>query len=217
MAIKKTYHHYTVRMCCVIIMKLLLVLVGSFPRLIHGQKKLHCSILMRIACRFAKKGSNAYRLNNENGKITSPHISKLVVDITDTSPLTEKVEEGHSSHLTPIRGKFQLVGANFLFHCLHGSNLYDKVDAFRNCTSLLDPKDGVFFGSTILGKELLDNKNIAGETAICVLRVFNDVGVFGNFGDSLEDLDGLLRDIFYDVDVQRVGYCGVWTARYPKV
>mmetsp|Transcript_26960 Transcript_26960/g.38666 ORF Transcript_26960/g.38666 Transcript_26960/m.38666 type:complete len:140 (+) Transcript_26960:121-540(+) len=139
------------------------------------------------------------------------------MDITDTSPLTEKVKEGHSSPLTPIRGKFQSVGANFLFHCLHWSNLYDKVDAFRNCASLLDPKDGVFFGSTILGKEMLDDDNNAGETAMRVLRVFNDVGVFGNLGDSLEDLDGALRDIFDNVDVQLVGYCGVWTARHPKV
>ena len=160
---------------------------------------------------------NVYSLKHEDGKITPPDISKLVADITDTSPLTEKVKEGHSSHLAPIRGKFHSVGANFLFHCLHGSNLYDKVDAFRNYASLLDPKDGVFFGSTILGKEMLDDDNNVGETAMHVLRVFNDMGVFGNLGDSLEDLDGILRDIFDVVDVQRVGYCGVWTARHPKV
>lgn len=165
---------------------------------------------------------NAYhRTNNEDENVTPPDISKLVVDIMEPPPSPGEDKDHNvkdqSSNLMPIRGKFQSVGVNFLFHCLHGSNLHEKADAFRNCASLLDPEDGVFFGSTILGKEMLDDENNAGETAMSVLRVFNDVGVFGNLGDSLEDLDGILRDIFDDVDVRRVGYCGVWTARHPKV
>ena len=134
-----------------------------------------------------------------------------------------------------MNGIFQSVAANFLFHCLRGSNLYDKRNAFRNCASLLDPRDGVFFGSTILGKEMLDDDQDnttatttttttavggGGEmttTAMRILRDFNNVGVFDNLGDSFQDLQDILRTIFEDVEVQRVGYCGVWTARHPKI
>jgi hypothetical protein len=157
--------------------------------------------------------------DHHDGKcnIAKPEVSKLVVDITEPLPPPPGEDAGNYSQLTPIRGRFQSVGVNFLFHCLHGSNLHDKVDSFRNCASLLDPEDGVFFGSTILGKEMLDDEDNAGETSIRTLRALNSIGVFGNLGDSLIDLDRILRDIFDDVDVRRVGYCGVWKAKHPRV
>ncbi|KAL3769887.1 hypothetical protein ACHAWU_007093 [Discostella pseudostelligera] len=165
-----------------------------------------------------------HQLNDTPDNVASvPDVSKLLVDImmspqTNNDPMKGGDDGVHilQSPLTPIRGKFQSVGVNFLFHCLHGSNLYDKMHAFHNCASLLDPQDGVFFGSTILGKEMLDDEPNAGETAMHVLRAFNDMGVFGNLGDSFQDLEDILTVIFEDVDVYRVGYCGVWMARHPK-
>jgi len=143
-------------------------------------------------------------VDNDN----TPVISKLVADIM--------VPPEEDSSLSPLKGKFQSVGANFLFHCLHGSNFPDKAIAFRNCASLLDPQDGVFFGSTILGKEMLHDKMNAGKTVMQVLHNFNESGVFGNLGDLMEDLECLLEEIFADVEVWRVGYCGMWAARNPK-
>jgi hypothetical protein len=154
--------------------------------------------------------------HDEDGNVARPVISKLVVDIAEQPPSPGE-DAGYTSQLTPLQGKFQSVGVNFLFHCLHGSNLYDKVDAFRNCASLLDPEDGVFFGSTILGKEILNDEDSAGETSIRALGALNSMGVFGNLGDSLIDLDRILRDIFNYVNVRRIGYCGVWEAAHPKV
>jgi hypothetical protein len=167
-------------------------------------------------------------LNTDDGHDDSaslPAVSKLLVDIMMTTAGHEdggidirldKLTSPQPSPLTPLHGKFQSVGANFLFHCLHGSSLYDKIDAFRNCASLIHPKKGVFFGSTILGKEMLEDETNAGETAMRVLRDFNTVGVFGNMGDSLQDLEDILLDMFEDVDVSQIGYCGVWTARLPR-
>ena len=137
-----------------------------------------------------------------------PSISKLVADIM--------VIPEEKSSLTHLQGTFQSVAANFLLHCLHGSNLHEKENAIRNCASLIDPENGVFFGSTILGKEMVSDEKNAGETAMHVLCRFNDAGVFGNLGDSMEDLEFVLKNNFDDVDVWNVGYCGVWAARNPK-
>ncbi len=169
------------------------------------------------------------RLNKDDNMASLPAVSKLLVDIMMIMPSqrNDAVHEdggfrldhppsSQSSPLTTFRGKFQSVGANFLFHCLHGSGLYDKIHAFRNCASLVHPKEGVFFGSTILGKDMLEDETNAGETAMRVLRDFNTVGVFGNMGDSLKDLEDILLDMFEDVDVSRIGYCGVWSARLPR-
>lgn len=163
---------------------------------------------------------------NRTDASSLPAVSKLLVNImTPTRRTTtttnddgnEVIDPTPATPLASMCGKFQSVGANFLFHCLHGSSLYDKIDAFRNCASLLDPIDGVFFGSTILGKEMLDDEMNAGETAMHVLRQFNTVGVFGNMGDSFQDLKDILTETFEDVDLNRIGYCGVWTARHPRI
>lgn len=160
---------------------------------------------------------NANSLNSCEGRIQRSHspdteavtdISKIVADIT--APLEEE------SGLTPLKGKFQSVAANFLFHCLHGTNLYDKFSAFQNCASLVDPDNGVFFGSTILGREVMKDSEYAGKTTVHVMEKFNDWGVFGNVGDSYEDLERILQGIFRDVELKRFGYCGVWRASHPR-
>ena len=60
-----------------------------------------------------------------------PEISKLSADVT-----------AKESELSPFRGTFRSVAANFLFHCLPGPDLRAKSTAFRNCASLLDPDGG---------------------------------------------------------------------------
>jgi hypothetical protein len=134
---------------------------------------------------------------------SAPTVNKVVADITK--------EDSLHTHV----GQHNSVAANFLFHCLHGTSLYDKRLAFANCASLLSP-DGVFIGSTILGKEMMDDAEAAGRTPLGVLQRYNDWGIFGNSGDSFADLENILRELFTEVDLKMIGYCGVWTARGPK-
>lgn len=154
--------------------------------------------------------------NNED--IHKPTVTKTIADIMEL-PQNKQEDEGDSP-LTSLKGKHTSVGANFLFHCLHGSNLHDKRHAFENCASLLSPgSESVFFGSTILGKEMLldgDTKTEDDNPGVLMLKLFNDSGVFGNLGDSYDDLVFILTDIFEDVVVKQIGYCGLWTAKNPK-
>lgn len=142
-------------------------------------------------------------LSSHSSNEEVPTVEKLIADITK--------EESLSSH----KGQYDSVAANFLFHCLHGSDLQDKRSAFSNCASLLST-DGVFIGSTILGKEMVDDSEAAGDISLNVLENYNDWGIFGNLGDSFEDLENILGELFRDVEVKRIGYCGVWSARGRK-
>ena len=63
---------------------------------------------------------------------------------------------------------------------------------------------------------MLHDKTSAGQIAMQVLTNFNQSGVFGNMGDSTEDLECILDEFFDDVEVWRVGYCCMWAARNPK-
>ena len=118
-----------------------------------------------------------------------------------------------------LKGLYDSVAANFLFHCLHGEGLTcpNKYNAFNNIASLVNPDHGIFFGSTVLGKELLDDAETAGRGAVNIIKNFNEVGIFGNEGDTMQDLEKILRELFHEVDVYRLGYCGVWKASKPKV
>ena len=112
---------------------------------------------------------------------------------------------------------YDSVAANFLFHCLHDDNkeLETTRSAISNIRRLVHPKDGVFFGSTILGKDILeeDDNPSAKET----LEKYNKWGIFGNQHDSFEGIAQLLDDHFNTVDVWRSGYCAVWKAKHPKL
>lgn len=113
---------------------------------------------------------------------------------------------------------YDSVAANFLLHCLHrhDSRVETLRLAIQNIASLLKPETGVFFGSTILGKELLDDEDTAvGPAAIETLRLYNKFGVFGNEEDSFELLSKVFNEIFDEVEIWQVGYCAVWKAKWP--
>jgi len=116
------------------------------------------------------------------------------------------------SHLC---GNFDSVAANFLLHCLHGNSMQDKKAAIQSCATLLNPIHGVFFGSTILGKALDADAEAAGPYAISTNVVYNKLGIFGNRGDSFDDLATILKECFHSVAIWRIGYCAVWIARRP--
>ena len=82
--------------------------------------------------------------------------------------------------------------------------------------AVLREDGGVFFGSTILGRDLLDDAGQAGPHAVATIHHYNEIGIFGNSGDSFEDMVAVLENLFNDVSVFKVGYCAVWLAKNPK-
>jgi ubiquinone/menaquinone biosynthesis C-methylase UbiE len=110
-------------------------------------------------------------------------------------------------------GSFDTVAANFLIHCLHGGNDVTRT-AFLNMARMLEPS-GVFFGTTILGRDLNDDAERAGPAAIETNKVYNELGIFGNEQDSYGDISRVLHEIFGDVEIWRIGYCAAWKARKP--
>ena len=68
---------------------------------------------------------------------------------------------------TKLLGTFDSVAANFLLHRLYSDSLLDKKSAVASCSSLLREDGGVFFGSTILGRDLLDDAVQAGPPPCC--------------------------------------------------
>jgi hypothetical protein len=139
-------------------------------------------------------------------------------DITCTSSYILDITNPNAVEEAKIDRCFDSVAANFLTHCLHGTGLKDpvKYNAFKNCAALLKD-DGVFFGSTILGHELLKDSDVAGPAAIYCLEEYNRFGIFGNKYDSLDDLTDILNELFEEVQVWQSGYCSVWKAKGARI
>lgn len=110
---------------------------------------------------------------------------------------------------------FDSIAANFLIHCLHGGKNTAQ-QAFSNIASALSPT-GVFFGSTILGNEMIkDGETVAGKAGLETLIHYNKLGIFGNLDDSMESITEALNETFDQVEVWRIGYCALWKATVPK-
>ena len=83
----------------------------------------------------------------------------------------------------------------------------DKETAIANLKRYLS-KTGVLYGVTILGKE-------AGHNAIGrrLLKIYNDRGIMHNLGDTLDDLLGMLRRQFQNVQMRRHNKVALFVAR----
>eukprot|EP00090_Calanus_glacialis_P018080 TRINITY_DN28031_c0_g1_i1.p1 TRINITY_DN28031_c0_g1~~TRINITY_DN28031_c0_g1_i1.p1 ORF type:complete len:314 (-),score=33.04 TRINITY_DN28031_c0_g1_i1:120-947(-) len=140
-----------------------------------------------------------------NGR--SVHFKNTILDITKPESISEDMKHSYDS-----------VAANYLLHCLHGNGLLDKdkFAAIQSCASLVK-EDGCFFGSTLLGKDMLDDADNAGPAAIKTIKFYNKIGIFGNMNDCMADLESVLNELFGDVELWRTGYCAVWKAKAPKV
>jgi hypothetical protein len=137
----------------------------------------------------------------------SVQFKNAILDITKPASISDEIKHSYDS-----------VAANFLLHCLHGNGLLDKdkFAAIQSCASLVK-EDGCFFGSTVLGKDLLDDADNAGPAAIKTIEVYNEIGIFGNMNDFMADLESVLNELFGDVELRRIGYCAAWKAKDPKV
>jgi len=93
-----------------------------------------------------------------------------------------------------------------VLHCLPGT-MDDKETAIANLKRYLS-KTGVLYGVTILGDE-------AGHNPIgrMLLKVYNDKGIMHNLGDTLDDLQRMLRRQFKNVEVQRYNKVALFVVR----
>ena len=93
-----------------------------------------------------------------------------------------------------------------VLHCLPGT-MDDKETAIANLKRYLS-KTGVLYGVTILGDEA--RHNVIGRN---LLRIYNDKGIMHNLGDTLDDLQRMLRRQFQNVDVQRHNKVALFVVR----
>jgi SAM-dependent methyltransferase len=110
----------------------------------------------------------------------------------------------------PLDEKFDSVAMNGVIHCLPGP-LERKERAIENVAAVLAP-DGVFFGSTVLGRS-------GNHTWIArrVLGPFNRRGAFDNLEDSEDWLRSALERRFGSVEIEIVGSLALFAARNPRV
>ncbi len=93
---------------------------------------------------------------------------------------------------------FDSAGLGYLLHCLPGT-MADKAVVFKNLKPLLN-KNGVVFGSTILGQGVRKNA-----IADFLMKTYNAKGVFSNSKDNLDDLEKILKERFRSCSVRVEG------------
>lgn len=105
----------------------------------------------------------------------------------------------HADVMQPLlvpRGSMESVGMSYLLHCMPGASLHDKAPAVRHAREALG-SGGVLFGATILGDQARHSP-----AARRLLQVYQRTAIFGNAGDTADDLAALLHTCFDRVDVQ---------------
>jgi hypothetical protein len=110
-------------------------------------------------------------------------------------PFSEPADTGYDS-----------ISMFHVLHCLPGT-MDDKETAIANLKRYLS-KDGVLYGVTILGKEA--DHNAIGRM---LLKQYNDKGIMHNLGDTLDDLQRMLRRQFQNVQVRRYNKVALFVAR----
>jgi SAM-dependent methyltransferase len=105
--------------------------------------------------------------------------------------------------------KFDSIAANYILHCLPG-NWDTKSLAIKNIAAALAP-EGVFFGSTILGRDV--RHNFLGRRT---MKRFNKTGVFHNSNDDLAGLEKALGAHFREITIDIVGTVALFTATQPR-
>ena len=110
----------------------------------------------------------------------------------------------------PLNRRFGSVAANFLMHCVPG-RWEQKGVAFQHIAEIIHD-DGVFFGSTILGRGVATNP-----LAATISALYNRVlHVFHNTHDDRAGLETALRAAFSDVRIAVFGSVATWVARSPR-
>ncbi|KAI1344186.1 methyltransferase domain-containing protein [Xylariaceae sp. FL0016] len=103
--------------------------------------------------------------------------------------------------------QFDSISMFNLFHCIPGTN---KLQAFSNYKDLL-ADNGVLSGCTVLG-----GKHATNWFNYLYLKLYNRVGIFHNWDDTLEDFEKALHENFDVVETTVVGMLLLWRATKPK-
>jgi SAM-dependent methyltransferase len=105
----------------------------------------------------------------------------------------------------PLRqAAFQSIHLGYLLHCLPGP-MEAKGKVLENLLPHLHPT-GVLFGSTLLP----DGGNAFARR---LTRIYNQRGIFGNAGDTMEGLEHMLAARFSRVSLERVGQAALFALR----
>ena len=102
---------------------------------------------------------------------------------------------------------FDSIGANFLFHCLPGELEWKAATVASNLRPYL-AHGGVFFGSTILGRDV--SHNLLGRR---LLRLYNRKRIFSNLEDSEQALERGLASELTGVEIVVVGAVALFAGR----
>lgn len=95
--------------------------------------------------------------------------------------------------------QFASIGLNFVLHCVPGT-MHQKLEPIcHNIAAMLQP-DGVFFGSTAVGKG--GKFNSLGKF---INNKYNDVGIFSNLNDDMATIETVLKRHFKNVQTNQVG------------
>jgi hypothetical protein len=103
--------------------------------------------------------------------------------------------------------RFDSIGANFLFHCLPAELEWKAARVASNLRPYL-ASDGVFFGSTILGRGVAHN--LLGRR---LMRLYNRKGIFSNVADDERGLEQGLASELTDVEIEVVGAVALFAGR----
>ncbi|KAL4875876.1 hypothetical protein BJY04DRAFT_223620 [Aspergillus karnatakaensis] len=105
--------------------------------------------------------------------------------------------------------KFDSIALMYVLHCIPVPPS-TKTKAFENLKQYL-ADDGVFFGSTVLGKGV--RHNILGGF---LMWLYNYIGMFGNWDDGKEEILKPLRENFEEVESEVVGTVLLFRAQKPR-
>lgn len=111
--------------------------------------------------------------------------------------------------LRPDLPSFNSIALNCLLHCLPG-DMTSKKKIFKNLMPHL-AKDGVMFGSTVLGSEI--KLNMLGKK---LMRLLNAKRIFSNTADNLSALESVLHKNFVSYQIKIVGCVALFSANGHK-
>ena len=139
-------------------------------------------------------------------QVTLLDLNQASLDATENTLRPMAVKKVRANMLEPFPPEclsqegagFLSVGLNFLLHCVPGS-FCEKGIVFQHIKKVLAP-DGLVFGSTALYQPGALNA-----PARFLFDRYNQIGVFHNKEDYLQDLQRLLRDLFENVELELKG------------
>jgi SAM-dependent methyltransferase len=147
--------------------------------------------------------------------VAAPQITLLDLNEHSLTAASERVRRYAptavlANVLEPVElgdARFDSIAANYLFHCLPGALDWKATTVVSNLRPYLAP-DGVFFGSTILGRGV--RHNLLGRR---LMRLYNRKGIFSNVDDDREGLEQGLSSQLTDLEIEVTGAVALFAGR----